>query len=230
MAPVSYGELAARLAGEGLVLRGGFHFGAEEDVPRRNGAAESGTLLLVGVIGGGTWQYFARSRPADADPLDAWTKRLVGAVAAEIGAVPVYPSDRPYRPFQQWAKRAEPVFESPLGLLIHPVYGLWHAYRAALSLPGHIELPQRPPQPSPCASCADRPCLAACPVGAFTGTGYDVAACAGHLAGAKGAECLSGGCRARDACPVGRNHRYPDAQIRFHMAAFERSVSGAVPG
>jgi hypothetical protein len=28
------------------------------------------------------------------------------------------------------------------------------------------------------------------------------------------------GCQARDACPVGRKHRYSADQVRFHMAAF----------
>ena len=33
----------------------------------------------------------------------------------------------PHFPFQQWARRAEPVHPSPIGLLIHPIYGLWHS-------------------------------------------------------------------------------------------------------
>ena len=39
---------------------------------------------------------------------------------------------RPWLPFQQWARKAEPVHVSPLGVLIHPDYGLWHSYRGAL--------------------------------------------------------------------------------------------------
>jgi hypothetical protein len=34
---------------------------------------------------------------------------------------------------------------------------------------------------------------------------------------------MNAGCRARDACPVGRDHRYPDTQVQFHMAAFARA-------
>ena len=34
------------------------------------------------------------------------------------------------------------------------------------------------------------------------------------------ADCHGLGCHARSACPVGREWRYPGAQMRFHMAAF----------
>jgi hypothetical protein len=57
-------------------------------------------------------------------------------------------------------------------------------------------------------------------VAAFTAEGYDVAACAGHIATPAGADCLGEGCRARRACPVGAQHHYPAAQARLHMSAF----------
>ena len=53
----------------------------------------------------------------------------------------------------RWAQRAEPLHPSPLGVLIHPVHGLWHAYRGALAFAEPIELPPRADLPSPCASC-----------------------------------------------------------------------------
>ncbi|MEZ5775791.1 MAG: hypothetical protein R3D33_14110 [Hyphomicrobiaceae bacterium] len=138
----------------------------------------------------------------------------------------LFPSDRPYQPFQQWAMRAEPVTPSPLGLLIHPEHGLWHAYRAALAFPDLVDdLPPRGEHPSPCATCVARPCLSACPVGAFDGRGYDVAVCVGHLRSGRPPDCLAHGCHARAACPVGLTARYPHAQIRFHMAAFHRARS-----
>ena len=55
--------------------------------------------------------------------------------AAEIGGQAIFPSDKPYMPFQQWAMQAEGLKKSPLGMLIHPVYGLWHAYRGAILMP-----------------------------------------------------------------------------------------------
>jgi epoxyqueuosine reductase QueG len=140
-----------------------------------------------------------------------------------LGARAAYPFGDKIWPFQRWAARAEGLHASPLGLLIHPEYGLWHAYRAALFFAEALDLPVVRPAANPCETCA-RPCLSACPAGAFTPAGYELAACASHLA-SDAALCRTGGCHARDACPVGRNWRYPEAQIRFHMAAFARSVA-----
>jgi hypothetical protein len=126
-------------------------------------------------------------------------------------------------PFQRWALRADAVYSSPLGILIHPEYGLWHAYRAALFFHETLELPARWDAPSPCESCTEKPCLSGCPVGAFSGGAYDVAACADHIARPE-TDCISVGCLARNACPVGLRWRYPEAQTRFHMTAFSRSV------
>jgi ferredoxin len=212
-------DLAAALSAHGLILRGGFHPAAEEE-----GFEGARTALLVGNAGRAMWEAFAPHIDGAPNPLDRWTKRVVDAVAGEFGARAVYPFDRPHRPFQRWAMRAEPVHPSPLGILIHPQYGLWHAYRAALLFAERLELPPRPEVPSPCASCAAKPCLAACPVGAFTGDAYDVPACAAHIATPE-ADCLAVGCHARNACPVGADWRYRQAETRFHMAAFGRSVS-----
>lgn len=156
--------------------------------------------------------------------MDRWAKRVVDPIATRLGARAAFPNDKPYLPFQRWAQRAEDVHPSPLGLLIHPEHGLWHAYRAALLFPGAVEdLPKRAGRPSPCESCVGKPCLSACPVDAFSGSGYDVGACASHLRTDAAPRCVTLGCRARDACPVGTASRYGEAQIRFHMRAFARA-------
>jgi ferredoxin len=219
-------EIEARAAAAGLVLRGGFHPVPEDRLPALPHGGAPATLLLLGMVGQTAWRAFARSPEAGlpSHPLDAWTRRVVLEIGQEAGAVPLFPFDGPpYWPFQRWALRAEPVAVSPLGILIHPQYGLWHAYRAALLLGERLDLPRPAPQPSPCESCAGRPCLTACPVGAFTGTEYKIEACAAHIAAPAGALCMEEGCRARDACPVGRPYRYPRAQISFHMQAFRRA-------
>jgi hypothetical protein len=64
----------------------------------------------------------------------------------------VFPFERPYLPFQRRAMRAEACYPSPLGLLIHPDYGLWHGYRGALLFAAAIELPPSGRRASPCAS------------------------------------------------------------------------------
>ena len=89
-----------------------------------------GTCPLFYTIAGGALIFASEIKAILAD------RRVAAAIdplARSVGAMALYPFDGPpYRPFQRWAMRAEPVAPSPLGLFIHPEYGLWHAYRAAL--------------------------------------------------------------------------------------------------
>ena len=220
-------SLAGRLIVHGLHLRGGFHPVPDDDVPALANGGAVGTLVLVGNIGPSLWTAFAESSEAGdgaAHPLNRWTRRILDPIAAEIDAAPLYPfGGPPYLPFQRWAMRSEPVAPSPLGILIHPDYGLWHAYRGALAFGERLELPPRTERSPPCETCADRPCLSACPVNAFTAQGYDVRMCIDHISGLDGDECMSRGCLARRACPIGTEFAYDSAQATFHMQAFRTS-------
>lgn len=185
------------------------------------------TIALLGWVGGEFWDAFAMSSEAsdgERNPLDRWSRRTVDAIADELGATALYPfAGPPWLPFQRWAMRAEPVSVSPLGVLIHPDWGLWHSYRGALAFRERLNLPPMPVRASPCTSCAETPCLTACPVSAFSNHGYAVARCRSHIGTEAGAVCMSGGCLARTACPVGAGYRYVPAQAAFHMRAFLRS-------
>ncbi|MFQ5773478.1 MAG: ferredoxin [Kiloniellaceae bacterium] len=223
---MDYPSVEAGLRASGLMARGGFHPGAGDGVPPLADGRPARTLVPVGNAGPQMWRAFTAAPEADAaaDPLNRWSRRVLDELAARWGARALFPfGGPPYLPFVAWAKRAEAVAESPLGMLIHPDYGLWHAYRGALAFAEVLDLPPRDQRPRPCDTCADRPCLSACPVGAFTGDGYDVAACVNHISALEGADCVDLGCRARRACPVGRGYRYEPARARFHMAAFLRA-------
>lgn len=217
-------KLTAALAAQGLLFRGGFHPLPDDGVPSPPEGTPAGTLVMVGNAGPAFWDTFRAAPEAQdgaAHPMDRWTRRVLSALAAEVEATPLLPfGDPPHLPFQRWAMRAEPVHASPLGMLIHPVYGLWHAYRGALAFRQRLAVPQRPDLASPCDGCAARPCLSACPVEAFTAAGYDVARCRSHLATAAGGACFAAGCLARAACPIGRQHAYGPGQAAFHMRAF----------
>ena len=223
-------KASAKLVATGLIVRGGFHPRRDDAVPGLATGKPAATVLLIGNAGPEMWPAFRTSPEfgdGAPDPLNRWSRMHVQAVAGEFGADAIYPFEGPpYYPFQRWAARAEPVFPSPTGPLIHPLHGLWHAYRAALLFSEVLNLPARSPARSqaenPCLSCAGRPCLATCPVGAFTPGAYDVAACVNHVNSAAGADCLGQGCRARRACPLGQDSIYQPEQAEFHMAAFVR--------
>ena len=214
--PRWYDDIAQALAEHGLLPRGAFHPGAEDDAPDG-----TGTILLAGNAGPGMWDAFAAAGRVGPDALDAWSRAVLEAVARRFEAAALFPfGGPPYLPFQRWAMKAEPLAPSPLGIVIHPDYGLWHGYRGALAFAGRRELPPRDDRASPCESCADRPCLSACPVSAFDGTRYDVPACADYLRTGDGADCMTRACLARRACPVGLEYVYQPAQAEFHMTAF----------
>jgi hypothetical protein len=220
-------EISSQLSRHGLILRGGFAFAAGEDVPAS--AAGAKAVLLVGHGGPTIWPQFEAWRatqPADlADPLDAWSREVIGAVAARFGARAASPSDRPWLPFQQWAMRAEGLKPSPLCILMHPRFGLWHAYRGALlfddeaaaamvgsragDLHAKIHL---------CDGCDGKPCLKACPAGAHSSAGFAYQRCLSHVRSEAGQPCMDRGCFDRNACPYDA-YRYTPAQQAFHMRA-----------
>ena len=211
-------ELEAGLAAHGLSLLGGFAPEPGDAVP-----GDPATVLLVGNVGSAVYPHLQAAPERNGpQPLDRWTRRVVAEVAAPLGAVCLFPFDGPpFHPFQRWAIRADGRFStSPLGLLIHERYGLWAALRAALLLDRPVALPRLEATGSPCRSCAGRPCLTTCPVGAFRPDGYQVAACRAHLGTLSGQDCMMGGCLARRACPVGREHTYERPHAAFHMRAF----------
>lgn len=228
MTHVALASIDSALRDAGLVLRGAFHPVAADGVPPLADGTIPRTLVLAGQVGASHWEAFSRDRRDEPDPLDRWAARALGAVAARFGAYVILPGDGPpFAPFQRWAQRAEPVHASPLGLLIHPEFGLWHAYRGALAFAEPIELPPREDtRASPCETCVDRPCLGACPAGAFAGGALDAAACTAHLDSGIAEACFEAGCLARAACPVGVGRRYPPGVARFHLSAFAAAAAG----
>ncbi|MEM7300831.1 MAG: hypothetical protein AAF468_07070 [Pseudomonadota bacterium] len=189
-------------------------------------AGETG--LLIGNVGSRIWSPFSNSEPylnGVADPLNTWTRDIIDPLAESIGAEARYPFGDAVWPFQQWAIAALGVSQSPMGLLIHPEYGLWFALRAALMIPVEEIVPPSVTD-HPCESCDAKPCLSSCPVGAFSPDGYDVPACVAHIGSSSGYGCVRDGCLARSACPVGTAHMSESPHMAFHMRAFKRAVVG----
>jgi ferredoxin len=215
-------DVARALEPSGLAVRGGFVGDREDGL-----LASVGTVLLIGNAGGNFWPIFEEWRAGQParlqNPLDSWSRTVIDAVAKTVGARAIYPSDKPYAPFQQWAIRAEGLKASPLGILMHPQYGLWHAYRGALLFDRELDLPKAHTPIHLCDRCVGKPCKKACPVDAHVGESFDYEGCRTHLRGSPTGDCLTTGCLDRNACPYGGDYRYPAAMQAFIANAFVRA-------
>jgi len=175
------------------------------------------TTIMLGPREPGFWDYVSK-RPefSGPDPLDRWSQWAITSLGNVTGSKPLFPfGGPPFQPFISWALRSGETWQSPVGLLVHKDAGLLVSYRGALRLEGLIDLPA--PVQSPCDTCADQPCLSACPVGALGPQGYDVPVCKAHIA--TDPVCAAG-CRVRLACPVSQTFGRAPAQTAFHMEAF----------
>ncbi|MDW4500467.1 ferredoxin [Sulfitobacter sp. D35] len=217
--PSSLAALDGQARDRALTVLGAFH-------PKPSDAAPGGcrTLVLLGPDEPRFWPVFTASAEwsdGAPDPLDRWSRRVIGEWADEIAAEPLFPfGDPPHHPFMRWARRSGRLAASPIGLLVHDHAGLFVSFRGALALRQRLDLP--PPAPPPCDTCVDQPCRSACPVDAFGGLTYDTAACKAFLDTPPGADCMERGCRARRACPVSDVFGRLPEQSAYHMRAFRR--------
>lgn len=186
------------------------------------------TLLLFAQAGRTFWERSVVDHLDLPEPFDDRAREVVAdwfeKEHSAAGWTIVYPGPA-HIPLGQLAQRAGWGASSPLGLTIHPEFGLWLAHRIVvltdLEFSPRADTSEQPDHP--CASCTDTPCVTACPVGAVTiAHGYDVEACATHRI-SEGSDCAEQ-CLARNACPVGAEHQYGADQMRHHYGAGLRSI------
>lgn len=195
---------------------------AVADLPPVLAAAMEGyrQLILFGHAGRRFWQVLEAGGLSGWDPIDSASRAIVCAWAAEhlagVRQRLVYPETPGNSAFPLnlgalgdglgWQR------PSPLGLGIHPHWGTWFAYRAALLADSDLPVTQATPPQRPCDTCVGQPCLAACPAGATAQTGFRVEVCVAYRL--RPASPCASDCPARRACPVGREHAYTEAQMR----------------
>jgi len=154
------------------------------------------------------------------DPLDTWTERTARDSAARhltgVRYALRYPHEAPPRrvAFQRLADAVGLGQLGPAMLCVDEDHGPWLGLRAAfiIDVPGPATPPRRP---RPCDACATRPCVAA----------LDVA-----LARSSDSDDLWPFLAVRDACPVGREHRYGPRHLGYHYTkdrAMLRAEDGA---
>jgi hypothetical protein len=202
-----------------LAVMGGFNVKDDPNLP-----AGTQTLVLVGPAEPGFWPHLVAQpewQSGVADPIDRWSRRVIGQIACDLRAKALFPfGGPPWHAFYQWALRSGRAWESPIRLLVHDQMGLFASYRGALALQDALDLPVT--GASPCSTCADKPCLTACPVQALTDAGYDLPVCHSFLDRSEGRDCMKNGCNARRACPVSQAYARLPEQSAYHMGQFHK--------
>ncbi|MGO9263756.1 MAG: hypothetical protein ACLQBA_02530 [Candidatus Binataceae bacterium] len=210
---------------------------AQGAAPRAAAAAPGAQGIIVVANGGGDfWRAFtafATSHPGwreRANPLDDFTRAVVEDTLAPVvraqgvRCTPVYPfvADGPFMAggptlnFMELGKLAGLAGPSIVGVVVHPVYGPWLAFRAALLVDVAIDAPGAALGFDPCPGCTVRSCVTACPADAVSGaSGWDIPRCLTHRV-EREADCTPR-CHARAACVLGPEHRYPDDELAYHQ-------------
>jgi epoxyqueuosine reductase len=212
-------DVDIRVSGHALTILGGFHPRTQDGTPEG-----TKTLLLLGPKEPAFWPHFTVQpewHDGAPDPVDRWSRRVIGHLACDLGAKALFPfTGPPHLPFYKWALATGRFWPSPVSLLVHDQAGLMVSIRGALALRHHLDLPEQ--APNPCATCTTKPCLAACPPRALTGAGYDVPGCHRYLDTDAGQSCMTAGCAVRRACPLSIRHARMHEQSAYHMGQFHR--------
>jgi epoxyqueuosine reductase len=171
-------------------------------------------------------EWWNRDNPLD-DFIRAVIERDVAAPirASGLRCTTVYPfmGNAPTLSFIELGKVAGIAGPSILGVTVHPVYGPWIAFRAALLFDEELDSPGDALGFDPCPGCTARTCIPACPAGAVSiDSGWDIPACLTHRVEVEH-DCAPR-CHARAGCVLGPEHRYPDDELAYHQMRALRSM------
>lgn len=197
-------ELTACLAPHGLDLVHPFADGSGND---RLAALVGNTRAL--------WAPLVAACRADValregpDPVDRYCEAVLRSAVDALGvaaSIRWAHDPEPRLPIQRLAERSGLAPLSAVGLNVHPTYGPWIALRAVVTFEVAAPVGETPAVASPCVGCVD--------------------SCVPLFARAQAAQAGKAGIgetwplwlAVRDACPVGREWRYPEEMIRYHYA------------
>lgn len=180
-------------------------------------------LILFGHGGRRLWECVRASGIGGENPIDDYSILTVARWFAE--QLPghryrlLFPGEQPIG-LQALGQLAGWHHPSPIMVGVDRQWGSWYAYRAVVIADTDLQpsIPQT--RRSPCPDCRERPCISACPAGALRDGRFDLDTCSRFRLQADSP--CSAGCLARQACPVGSEHRYDDAQIRH---SYSRSLA-----
>lgn len=194
-------------------------FSVESCNARLTGAAKLAPVPpgVIGLLIGNSsalWPSFVEHLNSGAaikgsDPLDRYVEAQVHLALTGNDTVYVafaHQMDPAPIPIQQYAAASGFALMGPAGLSIHPQLGPWFALRAVVLIQmrsNQAFVRAESPGTSPCADCS-APCRLP----------FDAAMLS--LKTAPHTAVKRRFLPARDACPVGREHRYSEAQIAYH--------------
>ncbi|MBL8420522.1 MAG: hypothetical protein JNK92_07775 [Dechloromonas sp.] len=174
-----------------------------------------GQLILLSHGGKRLWECVQATGGAGGDPIDDYCARVVADwFSAELPGHRyriVYPGSAPV-PLQQLGTLAGWHHPTPFMVGIDPEWGSWYAYRAVVLADTDFCPFRAVDRSSPCNGCQARPCITACPAAAMDGASFALEECIAYRK-RDDSKCKHT-CLARIACPVGREHRYEDEQMR----------------
>ena len=189
-------------------------------------APGQGLLLLLSMGAGFGMQCTPRFGET-ADPLDDLARTLTQAFIErslrdndETSRL-LYPQPACRLDLRAWLAAARVQYPSRLGLGIRPDWGTWFAVRAAVCTTLsesqqhalNTRYPALPEGAGPCHTCADSPCIDACPPRAVEASDQ-LERCTSHRLST--ASSCGDRCHSRLSCPVGREHAYPEPLLKYH--------------
>ena len=211
------------LAGNGLNLQAVFNLA---DLPSGMLAAIAAVesrdsyrqLLVFGHGGPRMWEALSGSAfKHDEHPIDCFSTEIVTRFFSEENPTNRYtflfPQQPAVIPLQRLGQLAGWHHASPFRIGVNARWGSWFAYRAVALADTSFAATTALKEPSPCASCMDKPCITACPVASKDGD-IKLDACMDERLRA-GSPCAKT-CLARLACPVMADERYSQEQIAYH--------------
>lgn len=165
------------------------------------------------------WLADDRSRLDLEHPLDAYVERTVHHVASSLepATEACFAHDPPPRriAMQRLAELSGLARIASNQLCVHPQFGPWISLRAAIVVDAAGPPDPLEPPPDPCLGCT-----AACR------EAFRIALEASRTRGPR--QAWQEWVAVRDACPVGRDHRFSDVQIRYHATADPAILRDAV--
>ncbi|HJV24347.1 MAG TPA: hypothetical protein VJ673_01620 [Aromatoleum sp.] len=172
-------------------------------------------LILIGHAGRRMWEHVRATRGDSAHPVDEYSVATVQRWFADVfpdrDQRVIYPGDT-VLDLLALGRLAGWHNPSPFMIGIQQDWGTWFAYRVVML--ADSDLAPTPPlaAASPCASCLEQACVAACPGAAVSSDGFALDKCITYRCQPSSA--CRHTCLARVSCPVGVRHRYDADQLR----------------